>query len=63
MLAAVLHNFNDLRLEQVSVPRATKQGTIVVKIHSCGICCRTPQPPFLEPRMKPPVPNSLTLRS
>lgn len=38
MLAAVLHNFNDLRLEQVPIPRAAKQGTVVVKIRSCGIC-------------------------
>ena len=38
MLAAVLHDFDDLRLEQAPVPRATEYGDVVVKIASCGIC-------------------------
>ena len=38
MLAAVLHDFNDLRLEQVPVPRAEAFGDVVVKIKSCGVC-------------------------
>lgn len=38
MLAAVLHDFDDLRLEQVPVPRATEYGDVVVRIKSCGVC-------------------------
>ncbi len=38
MLAAVLHDFNDLRLEEVPRPRATRTGDVVVRIKSCGIC-------------------------
>ncbi len=38
MLAAVLHDFNRLELEQVPVPRATGIGEVVVAIQSCGIC-------------------------
>ncbi len=38
MLAAVLHDFNDLRLEEVPVPRAAEYGDVVVRIKSCGIC-------------------------
>lgn len=38
MLAAVLHDFNDLRLEQVPIPRATDYGDVIVRIVSCGIC-------------------------
>lgn len=38
MLAAVLHDFKDLRLEQVPLPRPENYGEVVVKIHSCGIC-------------------------
>jgi L-iditol 2-dehydrogenase len=38
MLAAVLHDFDDLRLEQVPVPRAEEIGDVVVRIKSCGIC-------------------------
>jgi L-iditol 2-dehydrogenase len=38
MLAAVLHDFNDLRLEQVPRPRATEPGTVLVRIKSCGFC-------------------------
>ena len=38
MLAAVLHDFNDLRLEQAPIPRATEFGDVVVRIKACGIC-------------------------
>ncbi|HEY3342891.1 MAG TPA: alcohol dehydrogenase catalytic domain-containing protein, partial [Anaerolineae bacterium] len=38
MLAAVLHDFNDLRLEEVPVPHATEYGDVVVQIKACGIC-------------------------
>jgi L-iditol 2-dehydrogenase len=38
MLAAVLHGFDDLRLEEVPKPKPTAVGTVLVKIHSCGIC-------------------------
>ncbi len=38
MLAAVLHDFDDLRLEDLPVPRAEKHGDVVVRIKSCGVC-------------------------
>ena len=38
MLAAVLHDFNDLRLEDVPKPVAKNAGEVVVRIKSCGIC-------------------------
>lgn len=38
MLAAVLHDFNDLRLEEVPIPQAKNYGEVVVKIVSCGFC-------------------------
>src|SRR5579871_891918 len=38
MLAAVLHDFDDLRLEEVPAPHPTGPTTVVVKIKSCGIC-------------------------
>ena len=38
MRAAVLHDFNDLRLEEVPKPRATGYGDVVVAVKSCGIC-------------------------
>jgi L-iditol 2-dehydrogenase len=38
MLAAVLHDFSDLRLEQVPLPRAERNGEVVVRVKSCGIC-------------------------
>ncbi len=38
MLAAVLHDFCDLRLEEVERPRAVNVGDVVVKIKSCGFC-------------------------
>ena len=37
MLAAVLHDFNDLKLEQVDIPRVENDGEVIVKIKSCGI--------------------------
>jgi len=37
-LAAVLHNFDDLKLEQVPRPKVKEPGDVVVKIRSCGIC-------------------------
>ncbi len=38
MLAAVLHDFNNLVLEEVPVPEPTAFGTVLVRIQSCGIC-------------------------
>src|ERR1041384_3200238 len=38
MLAAVLHDFDDLRLEEVDRPVPTEFGEVVVKINSCGFC-------------------------
>jgi len=38
MLAAVLHDFNDLRLEQVPVPEPREIGDVLVRIKACGIC-------------------------
>lgn len=38
MLAAVLHDFNDLRLEEVPRPVPRDFGQVVVQIKSCGIC-------------------------
>jgi len=38
MLAAVLHDFNDLRLEEVPMPVPRDPGDAVVKIKACGIC-------------------------
>ncbi len=38
MLAAVLHDFNDLKLEEVPMPQAKGFGDVVVKVKSCGIC-------------------------
>lgn len=38
MLAAVLHDFNDLRLEQVAIPHPKNFGEVLVQIKSCGIC-------------------------
>jgi len=38
MLAAVLHDFGKLELEQVPIPRASEVGDVVVRIHACGIC-------------------------
>ena len=38
MLAAVLHDFNDLRLEDVPVPEPRGTATVLVRIKSCGVC-------------------------
>jgi L-iditol 2-dehydrogenase len=38
MLAAVLHDFNNLVLEEVPVPEPKEPGTVLVRIQSCGIC-------------------------
>ena len=38
MLAAVLHDFEHLELEQVAVPRAQEYGDVVVRVKSCGFC-------------------------
>lgn len=38
MLAAVLHDFSDLRLEHLPVPRAEGFGEVVVRVKACGIC-------------------------
>jgi L-iditol 2-dehydrogenase len=38
MLGAVLHDFNDLRLEQVPCPQATQPGQVVIRIRACGFC-------------------------
>jgi threonine dehydrogenase-like Zn-dependent dehydrogenase len=38
MLAAVLHDFNNLVLEEVPIPEPQALGTVLVRIHSCGIC-------------------------
>jgi threonine dehydrogenase-like Zn-dependent dehydrogenase len=38
MLAAVLHDFEDLRLEQVPRPKPVDPDMVLVKIEACGIC-------------------------
>ena len=38
MLAAVLHDYGDLRLEQAPKPEPVAPGTVRVKVASCGIC-------------------------
>lgn len=38
MLAAVLHDFGRLELEEVPIPHAENFGEVVVRIKSCGIC-------------------------
>ena len=38
MLAAVLHDFDNLVLEDVPTPRAENFGDVVVRIKSCGLC-------------------------
>jgi D-arabinose 1-dehydrogenase-like Zn-dependent alcohol dehydrogenase len=38
MLAAVLHDFDRLELEQTPVPAARNFGEVVVRIKSCGFC-------------------------
>ena len=38
MLAAVLHDFDNLVLEDVPIPKPENLGEVVVRIASCGIC-------------------------
>jgi len=38
MMAAVLHDFNKLELEDVDRPAPLAPGTVLVRIKSCGIC-------------------------
>ncbi|NOY80343.1 MAG: alcohol dehydrogenase catalytic domain-containing protein [Kiritimatiellaeota bacterium] len=38
MLAAVLHDFDDLRLERVPRPEPTNFGEVSVRIRACGVC-------------------------
>ena len=38
MLAAVLHDFNQLELEEVPCPQPKDFGTVVVRIQACGFC-------------------------
>ncbi len=38
MLAAVLHDFDQLALEEIPIPKPESLGEVVVKIVSCGIC-------------------------
>lgn len=38
MLAAVLHAFNDLRLEEVPRPQPAESGQVLVNIKACGFC-------------------------
>ena len=38
MQAAVLHDFDDLRLEQVPVPVPHNTGEVVVRVKACGFC-------------------------
>lgn len=38
MKAAVLHQVNDLRIEEIPVPEIQAPDEVVVRIHSCGIC-------------------------
>jgi len=38
MLAAVLHDFNQLNLEEIPIPTPDRNGAVVVQIKSCGFC-------------------------
>lgn len=38
MLAAVLHDFNDLQLEQIPVPAIKEPDDVIVQIKACGVC-------------------------
>lgn len=38
MKAAVLHSFNDLRLEDVPIPEPVEAGTVLVRVKACGFC-------------------------
>ena len=38
MLAAVLCDFNDLRLETIPRPRPSEPSHVLVRVQSCGMC-------------------------
>ena len=38
MLAAVLHDFNDLRVEKIPRPHPVDNADVLVEIRACGIC-------------------------
>jgi L-iditol 2-dehydrogenase len=38
MLAAVVHDFNKIELEDVPMPHPQQTGEVVVRVKSCGIC-------------------------
>ncbi|MBE0536373.1 MAG: alcohol dehydrogenase catalytic domain-containing protein [Phycisphaerae bacterium] len=38
MLAAVLHDFDDLRLDHVPLPQVRSHDDVIVRIKSCGFC-------------------------
>jgi L-iditol 2-dehydrogenase len=38
MLAAVLHDFDKLALEQLPIPTVSEADDVVIKVKSCGIC-------------------------
>jgi len=38
MLAAVLHDFNDVRLEEIAIPVPEAPDEVVVRIKACGFC-------------------------
>lgn len=38
MLAAVLDDFNDLKLKELPIPEPRNSGQVVVRIRSCGVC-------------------------
>ncbi len=38
MLAAVLHDFNNITLEEIPCPEPREYGTVLVRVHSCGFC-------------------------
>ena len=38
MLAAVLHDFDQLTLEQVAIPHPEQYGDVLVEVRACGIC-------------------------
>ncbi len=38
MLAAVLHGFNDLRLEELPIPEVKEPDDVLVRVRACGIC-------------------------
>jgi D-arabinose 1-dehydrogenase-like Zn-dependent alcohol dehydrogenase len=44
MLAAVLHDFNQLKLEEVPVPTVSGPEEVVIRIKACGICATDLKP-------------------